>query len=142
MAGTSEFTLQLNPGNVGVMLRRKLDYQFPNQRAEVFISDTGTKPAWRKAGIWYLAGANTCIYSNPKGELGATEHHIQTSNRRFRDDEFLIPRKLTKGHKAIRVRLVFTPVQRPLFPGQPLPELAWSELKYTAYCFIPPDFNP
>ena len=67
-------------------LRRKLDYQFPNQRAEVFVADAGSKsPRWRKAGVWYLAGGNTCVYSNPKPELGATEHHVQTSNRRFRD---------------------------------------------------------
>jgi hypothetical protein len=143
MTGTSEFTLKLDPKNVGVLLRRKLDYQFPNQRAEIFVSDAGTKaPVWHKAGVWYLAGANTCVYSNPKGELGATEHHIQTSNRRFRDDEFLIPRKLTEGRKAIRVRVVFTPVHRPLFTGQAVPELAWSEIKYTAYCFVVPDFKP
>jgi hypothetical protein len=139
--GTSEFTLQLEPENFGVLLRRKLDYQFPDQRAEVFVADADPKsPKWRKAGVWYLAGGNTCIYSNPKPELGATEHHVQTSNRRFRDDEFLIPRKLTEGRRAIRVRVQFTPVRRPLFSGHPLSELAWSEIKYTAYCFVLPQF--
>jgi hypothetical protein len=143
MTGSSEFILQLNPKNVGVLLRRKLDYQFPNQRAEIYVADTGAKtPVWHKAGIWYLGGANTCVYSNPRSELGATEHHLQTSNRRFRDDEFLVPRKFTEGRKAIRVRVVFTPVRRPLLPGQPLSELAWSEVKYTAYCFVVPEFRP
>ena len=74
-------------------------------------------------------------------ELGATEHNVQTSNRRFRDDEFLIPRKLTEGKKAIRVKVQFTPVNRPLFPGQPVPELAWSEIRYDAYCFVMPNFK-
>jgi len=37
----SEFTLKIEANNLGVMLRRKLDYAFPNQRAEVFISDIG-----------------------------------------------------------------------------------------------------
>ncbi|HEY1377868.1 MAG TPA: DUF2961 domain-containing protein [Gemmataceae bacterium] len=138
--GTSEFTLRLEPNNYGVLLRRKLDYAFPNQRAEVFVADAGPgKPAeWKPAGVWYLAGSNTCVYSNPKGELGATQHVVQTSNRRFRDDEFLLPRPLTEGRSAVRVRVRFTPVRRPLFPGQPLPELAWSELRYTAYCFVMP----
>jgi hypothetical protein len=141
--GSSDFTIHLDPNNFGVLLRRKLDYQFPNQRAEVFVADIrGKTPKWRKAGIWYLAGGNTCIYSNPKGELGQTEHHVQTSNRRFRDDEFLIPRKLTEGRNAIRVRVQFTPVSRPLFPNQPVPELAWSEIRYTAYCFVLPRFKP
>jgi len=140
--GASEFTLQIEPKNFGVLLRRKLDYQFPNQRAEVFVADAGRATSkWRPAGIWYLAGANTCVYSNPKAELGATEHHVQTSNRRFRDDEFLIPRRLTEGKRSIRVRVEFTPVRQPLFPGYPVPELAWSEIKYTAYCFVLPQFG-
>lgn len=140
--GVSEFTLQLQPRNLGVMLRRTLDYSFPNQRAEVYVADAdaGT-PEWKPAGIWYLAGSNTCVYSNPKEELGATQHIVQTSNRRFRDDEFLIPRTLTENRRAIRVRLRFTPVARPLFPGHPLPELAWSEIRYTAYCFLMPEFR-
>jgi len=139
--GSSEFNLKLNPDNYGVLLRRKLDYQFPNQRAEVFVAQARNgKPAgaFKPAGIWYLAGANTCIYSNPKEELGPAQHIVQTSNRRFRDDEFLLPRKLTAGRSEIRVRVTFTPVPIPLFPGQPLPELAWSELSYSGYCFVPP----
>ena len=141
--GASEFTLHLKPKNFGVLLRRKLDYQFPNQRAQVFVSDAKDKtPAWHKAGVWYLAGGNTCVYSNPKGELGAAEHRAQTSNRRFRDDEFLVPRRLTEGRREIRVRIEFTPVRRPLFPNQPVPELTWSEIKYTAYCFVLPGFKP
>jgi hypothetical protein len=141
--GTSEFTLALEPRNFGALLRRKLDYAFPNQRAEVFVADAsggqqGEALEWKLAGVWYLAGSNTCVYSNPKEELGATQHVAQTSNRRFRDDEFLVGRDLTEGRSAIRVRIKFTPVQRPLFPGHPIPDLAWSEIRYTAYCFVMP----
>ncbi|MEX0643028.1 MAG: DUF2961 domain-containing protein [Pirellulales bacterium] len=139
--GTSEFTLQLRPDNLGVMLRRKLDYQYPNQRAEVSIADAKTPNDWQPAGVWYLAGSNTCVQSDPDKELGATQHNVQTSNRRFRDDEFLVPRKLTAGREAIRVRVKFTPVEVPLFPGHPLAELAWSEIRYDAYCFIMPAFD-
>ncbi|HLJ93777.1 MAG TPA: DUF2961 domain-containing protein [Gemmataceae bacterium] len=140
--GTSEFTLKLQPQNLGVLLRRKLDYAFPNQRAEVFVADAsrvqGGESQWQPAGVWYLAGSNTCVYSNPKEELGATQHQVQTSNRRFRDDEFLVPRDLTEGRSAIRIRIRFTPVPRPIFPGHPVPELAWSEIHYSAYCFVMP----
>lgn len=137
----SEFALKLRPDNFGALLRRKLDYAFPNQRAEVFIADADAEgdPKWEKAGIWYLAGSNTCVFSFPKTETGATLHNVQTSNRRFRDDEFLVPRRLTQGRKAIRVRIVFTPVERPLFPGHPMPDLAWSELRYDVYCFVMPE---
>jgi hypothetical protein len=141
--GTSEFTLRLEPKNFGVLLRRKLDYAFPNQRAEVWVADagrgqTGAALRWQPAGVWYLAGSNTCVYSNPKEERGATQHVAQTSNRRFRDDEFLLPRELTEGRSAVRIRVRFTPVKRPLFPGHPLPELAWSEIRYSSYCFVLP----
>lgn len=133
--GTSEFTLRVRKDNLGVMLRRKLDYSLPDQRAEVYV---GTSAGWKMAGIWYLAGSNTVIYSNPKGELGATEHNVETSNRRFRDDEFLIGRDLTQGKDKIRVRVKFTAVDRPLFPGYEVGERAWSEIRYTAYSFVKP----
>jgi hypothetical protein len=135
--GTSEFQVRLRPDNLGVLLRRKLDYSFANQRAEVYIGDR-SKANWKFAGIWYLAGSNTCVYSNPKEELGATQHIVETSNRRFRDDEFLISRELTRGRRAIWIRVKFTPVNRPLYPGYPLGEQAWSEIRYTAYCFVRP----
>jgi Protein of unknown function (DUF2961) len=135
--GTSEFRVRIRPDNLGVLLRRKLDYSFADQRAEVYIADA-SKADWKPAGIWYLAGSNTCVYSDPKGELGPTEHNVETSNRRFRDDEFLVSKELTQGKKAIWVRIKFTPVNRPLFPGYPVGERAWSEMKYTAYSFITP----
>ena len=135
--GTSEFQLQLQRDNLGVLLRRKLDYSFANQRAEVYVAGE-SRSGWKLAGVWYLAGSNTCVYSNPEEELGATQHIIETSNRRFRDDEFLISKDLTQGRKAIWIRVKFTPVSRQLFPGYPLSEQAWSEIRYTVYCFVLP----
>ena len=134
---TSEFRLRIRPDNLGLLLRRKLDYAYPNQRAEVYIADH-RNGNWKYAGIWYLAGSNSCLYSHPGTELGAAEHTVETSNRRFRDDEFLVPRHLTRGRKTIWVRIKFTPVNRPLFPGGPMGEQAWSEMHYTAYSFVHP----
>ncbi|WP_168221858.1 DUF2961 domain-containing protein [Aquisphaera giovannonii] len=136
--GTSEFTLRLDPANAGVMLRRRLDYAYPDQRAEVDVADATApgKPAWQPAGTWYLAGSNTCVYSNPKGELEGPQHIAQTSNRRLREDEFLLPLSATQGRRSIRVRIRFTPVSRPLFPGHPIPPQAWSEIRYEAHCYV------
>ena len=143
--GASEFTVKIDPHNLGVMLRRKLNYSFPNQRAEVSVADAGdpaaASPAWQPAGVWYLAGSNTVVHSLPKDELGAAAHDIVVSNRCFRDDEFLLPKELTAGRSAIRVRVKFTPVHLPLFPGQPEPELAWSEIRYDAYSYVMPAFS-
>lgn len=141
-AGSSEFTMRVRPDNHGVLLRRTLDYAYPNQRAEVFVSDAGdAKPRWRRAGVWYLAGSTTCIYSNPKEELGATQHNVQTSERRFRDDEFMIGSRLTAGRDAIRIRVKFTPVDRALAPGIAFPQTpAWSELRYVAYSIVAPGY--
>ena len=77
--GASEFNLRLAPENVGVMLRRKLDYRFPNQRAEVSVAEMKNgkvRGKFKAAGVWYLAGSSTCVYSNPKDELGATQHIV------------------------------------------------------------------
>ena len=139
MTGTSEFTMRLDPDNLGALLRRKFDYSFPNQCARVFVAENRDGPAaWQEVGHWYTAGSNTVVYSNPKGELGATLHHVQTSNRRWREDEFLLPRALTQGRSAVRIRLEFVPRNIPLFPGHPLPPQAWSEYRYTAYCYRMP----
>jgi hypothetical protein len=140
MTDTSEFSLAIDPANVGVLLRRKLDYQFPNQRAEVFVAPVRGEQVgeFQRAGVWFLAGSNTCLFSNVTKELSPSQHVVQTSNRRFRDDEFLIPRALTQGTDRIRIRVRFTPVEIPLLPGRPLPELAWSEIRYDAYSYIAP----
>ena len=145
-AGSSEFTLKLRPDNFGVLLRRKLDYAFPDQRADVFVADASAAVPvagtdWKPAGVWYLAGSNSCLYSNPKDELGAAELHVEKSNRRFRDDEFLVARSLTQGRPAIRIRVVFRPLNRPLYPGNPVAPQAWSEFDYRAYSFVMPDFS-
>jgi hypothetical protein len=134
---TSEFRLRLRPDNFGVLLRRKLDYSLADQRADVYVA-TDAKSEWKFAGIWYLAGSNTCVRSAPRDELGVTQHVVETSNRRFRDDEFLVSREMTRGRKQIWVRIRFTPVNRPLFPGYPIGHQAWSEIKYTAYSFVAP----
>ena len=89
-----------------------------------------------------MAGSNTCVYSNPKDELGATEHIGETSNRRFRDDEFLVPISLTRGRSAVRIRIRFTPVRIPLFAGAEPPKTAWSEIRYDAYCFVILSWQP
>lgn len=137
----SEFDFAIDPKNVGVMLRRTLDYGYANQRAEVYLVENlhnHREPKKTFAGIWYLAGGNKCVYSDPKGELGETQHNIITSNRRFRDDEFLLPIDLTRGRSKIRVRIEWTPVNRPLFPGQPVDTDGWTEIRYDAYSYVLP----
>ncbi|GEP98471.1 DUF2961 domain-containing protein [Chitinophaga cymbidii] len=139
--GTSEFTVRLRKDNMGALLRRTLDYSYPNQTAEVFIAAKGTDN-WQYAGAWYLAGSNTYVVSRPPGELSPRKYHVETSNRRFRDDEFLIPAALTKGRDAIRVRIKCIPDHQALYPGHPFPrQSAWSELKYDVYSYVLPDFK-
>lgn len=138
--GTSELTLAIQPANLGVMLRRKLDYAFPDQRAEVYVADgAADAPTFVDVGPWYLAGSNTSVYSNPLAELGPFEPLVETSNRQWRDDELLLPRVLTEGRSSLRVRLVFSPTGTPLLPGGSAPAQAWSEYRYTAYVWtLPP----
>jgi hypothetical protein len=52
-----------------------------------------------------------------------------------------LPLALTQGRKSIRIRVKFMPVSRPLFPGYALQDLAWSEMRYTAYSFVVPKFK-
>ena len=141
--GNSEFTISLDANNLGVLLRRTLDYSFPNQKAEVYISDTASGGKnWQLAGTWYLAGSNTCVYSDPTGELDSRKYIVQTSNRRFRDDEFLIPARLTSSRSVIKVRIKSIPDDTELFPEYRFPrQSAWSELRYSVYSFVLPAYK-
>jgi hypothetical protein len=146
MRGVSEFALRLDPDNLGVLLRRKLDYQYPNQRARVSVRPEGSDEPWQPVGEWYTAGSNTCVHSRPQGgnfspaELAPTEHNVVTSNRRWRDDEFLIPRRLTHGVERLAVRIEHIPDDRELYPGHPFPvKNAWSESRYWAFCYRLPE---
>lgn len=141
MKGTSQFKMRLDPNNLGVMLRRKFDYLYPNQCAKVWVRPDKTGSKWQYVGQWYTAGSNTCVYSYPRseGELGKTQHTIITSNRRWREEEFLIPRQLTEGVKRLEIKIQHVPNNRELFPGHPFPaESAWSESRYWAYCYKMP----
>ena len=141
MKGTSQFKMRLDPNNIGVMLRRKFDYLYPNQCAKVWVRPDKGGSKWQYVGQWYTAGSNTCVYSYPRseGELGKTQHTIVTGNRRWREEEFLIPRNLTEGLKRLEIKIQHVPNTRELFPGQPFPaESAWSESRYWAYCYKMP----
>jgi hypothetical protein len=141
--GTSEFTVKVDPANQGVLLRRTLDYSFPNQKAEVFVADARDTTRWVPAGIWYTAGSNTCVYSFPPGELDPRQYQVRTSNRRFREEEFLLPRQLTQKRSALRIRIRYVPVAQELYPGKPFPKAgAWSELGYQVYSYVVPNFKP
>ena len=136
--GVVTFRMTIDPGNVGVLLRRKLDQRFPDQRALVEVADDAPGAAYVRAGIWSTAGSDVVVYSNPPGELDAPTPVIETTERRWREDEFLIARALTEGRSALRLRITFQPRGLPLVPGAapggatPPPE-AWSEYRYWAY---------
>ena len=144
MRGTTEFKVKLDPDNLGVMLRRKFDYLYPNQHAKIYVKpENGIE--WKYAGEWYTAGSNTCVYSYPRGksfteaELKSSEHKIITGNRRWREEEFLVSRNLTEGVKKLSVRIKFVPNSTELFPGQSFPaKSAWSESRYWVYCYKMP----
>lgn len=106
------------------------------------VSDSDSSSEWQYVGEWYTSGSNTCVYSRPEGrnfseaELAATEHHVITSNRRWREEEFLIPRHLTSGTQRLQVKIEYVPNHKELFPGHPYPhENLWSESRYWVYCY-------
>ena len=142
MKGASRFKVRLIAENCGVLLRRKFDYRYPNQCARISVREAKPDAKWQYVGQWYTAGSNTCVYSYPRdeGELGKTQHTVITSNRRWREEEFLIPRHLTAGVDRLEIKVEHVPVTRELFPGHPFPEeSAWSESRYWVYCYRMPE---
>ncbi|RLC46109.1 MAG: hypothetical protein DRI23_12750 [Candidatus Cloacimonadota bacterium] len=141
--GESQFTLQINSENIGVMLRRKFDYLYPNQRAEVFVKK---ETKWISQGFWYSPGSNTCVLAQPKTNKWQAEaeeeppvNEERTVNRRFYESEFYIGKSFTKGLNKIEIKIVFAPKEKELWKGHPFPEKsAWSEIRYSAYSYIEP----
>ena len=121
MTGTSAFTVAIDQGNRGLLLRRKLDYAIADQIAEVWIADDARSEP-KRAGTWYLAGSSTCVYSNPPNELDPAQPVAETSNRQWRNDEFLVPRALTEGRSSVRIEIRSS---RP-----------WSEFRYQVYEYV------
>jgi hypothetical protein len=63
----SEFTLNVATNNLGVLLRRRLDLKYPNQKARVLVSPATGETAWQEAGSWYTAGGNPVVFGDPLG---------------------------------------------------------------------------
>lgn len=134
LRGPSEMTLQVDPNNFGVVLRRKFDQSYVDQRAEVWVDD-------QKAGVWYFAGSNTSVYGWTAGTTETVNGppEVSTSNRRFREEEFILPRSLTRGRTSIRVRIVPIGTPKPVTPEAMPPERVWSAFHYTAYSWLLPN---
>ncbi|MCV6605122.1 MAG: hypothetical protein OIF34_07435, partial [Porticoccaceae bacterium] len=151
MKGTSQFEVALLKNNLGVMLRRKFDYQYPNQEAKIYVRDAEkTNAKWNLAGTWYTSGSSTAYSSWPvwpggkfytaETELAPTEPEIVNSNRRWREEEFLIAQKFTVGISKLAVKVEWVPNTKKLLPDTPFPvESAWSESRYWVYSYQLPN---
>ena len=138
---SSELTIAVPANNVGLLLRRTLDYSHPDQRAEVYVADADhLDRGYAYAGTWYLAGSTRSLFALPKEETGVAVPAVVESRRRWRDDELLIARKLTQGKTRLRIRVQVAPRPKPLLLGEAPPATAgvWSEFRYTAYAWTLP----
>ncbi len=64
--GSSQFDLRVDPNNYGMVLRRMLDYGFPDQRALLEVADVSSSalasnPQFQAAGIWKTPGSTTYL---------------------------------------------------------------------------------
>ncbi|MEV5025673.1 glycoside hydrolase family 172 protein [Paenibacillus sp. LPE1-1-1.1] len=78
--GYSSFTLDLQPGNEGALLRRRFDQTVENQSASVYVDNDFV-------GIWYKAGGN--------------------GTHNWRDEDFIIPASYTRGKRSIRLKVEY-----------------------------------
>lgn len=82
--GYSQFSVSIAPNNNGVRLRRRLDYSYPNQKADVYVDSS-------LVGTWYSAGSNSTL--------------------RWRDEDFNIPASITFGRSKLTIKIVNTSIQ-------------------------------
>lgn len=139
--GSTEFDCDVLPDNLGLMIRRRFDYRYPNQLARVSILHDRE---WQHVGDWYSPGSSTVVFSRPNtgrgnfssDELLPTEHHVIDSGKHWREDEFLIAASHTAGRSRVRIRIEHVPVERDLYPGVPFDEPScWSESLYSVFSY-------
>jgi len=53
----------------------------------------------------------------------------------------LLSKTLTQGKSELKLKVEFVPINRPLRPGDPLAEQAWSEIRYAAYSYVMPHIS-
>lgn len=139
LRGTAEVTLDVGASNAGVLLRRTLDYEVPEQRAEVYVADADDPASpFQRAGVWYVAGGTRHLFADGPKETSPIAPEVRVSSRRFRDDEFLIDRRLTQGRARLRVRFVVVPSGKPFRPGEAAPPAAFSAFRLEAYAWRNP----
>ncbi|MEI7899842.1 MAG: DUF2961 domain-containing protein [bacterium] len=107
----SRFTVKVNKDNDGVRLRRRTNQMAYHQEAEVYVDG-------KLAGTWFDQGANIVLnydhapykalvkerFAKDKQEVPSWENGTMPSQ--FRDIEFEIPAALTRGKKALDIKLV------------------------------------
>jgi hypothetical protein len=139
--GVTEFDADILPENLGLMLRRRFDFRYPNQLARVSVCADGE---WHEVGEWYSPGSSTMVLSAPWGDTGdftedellPPQHVVLSSEKHWKEDEFLIAARFTAGQSRVRIRLEHIPVERDLHPGFPFPERScWSEGIYFVFSY-------
>ena len=137
---------------VGVMLRRRLDLAVSQPEGQHLRGRRGGREAGVGKGRHLVHGRrqhgrlrrsadghSRARDSTQQVELHAAGTSPQTSNRRWREDEFLLPPQ-ADARAATRFASAANscPSANPLFPGHPPQEEAWTEFRYWAYCFVMP----
>ena len=84
--GYSQFTAAINPANQGVVLKRRLDYNVGNQKANVYVDGF-------LVGEWFDEGASTAA-------------RYDTFNS-WKDSSFAIPSSFTSGKSSIVVKVSY-----------------------------------
>jgi hypothetical protein len=89
--GTSEFRMEIAPITTVSFCAAPSTTASPTRMPRVFVADADAQtPSWESAGEWYTAGSNTFYHSFPERELGPLDPVVMSSNRRFREEEFLV----------------------------------------------------
>jgi hypothetical protein len=86
MEGSCQFTMKIDPSNSGLLLRRRINYGVPQQKAMVYVDG-------QAAGAWFEPGSNTTDGSRN------VEYPV------FRDSEFMIAASLSKGKTELTINI-------------------------------------
>ncbi len=94
--GESTFTVNINPDNDGVRLRKRINQLAYHQAVEVFVDD-------QSAGVWFEQGSQYHVLQEKQMKVDRYSSDWKDINNRFRDTEFEIPVAQTQGKTSLKL---------------------------------------
>ena len=127
--GVSTFRLRLDPDNDGVRLRKRINQLSYHQAVQVHVDG-------QPVGLWFEQGSQYHLFQEKPGSRDYQPQGYRPDwgyiTRRFRDTEFEIPARFTRGKPSVELTMKTLDAEAALDPDN---RGLTNEYHYWVYCY-------